>query len=492
MSKIVIGQNKCQILDEYNEDLIDGLKQELSFFVKGAEHSKAYLGYRKNGKDITWNGRKYLLTKNTLKFDLGLLSRVQEFYDSKNISYQLIDNRPPPDPAYPIDIIGKLKEQGKTPYPYQLETVEKAKEKSRGIIRIATGGGKSIVAALLVAALGKTAIIYVIGKDLLYQIHELFSSLFDQPIGIIGDGKCEVHDINVATIWTVGQALGLKVTRAEDEEEEKKIKPDKYKDIKDMLGRARVHILDECHLAACDTVQGIAKKIKPENVYGMSASPWRDDGADLLIEAFLGNRIVDIPARYLIDNDYLVEPIIKFLPSPKYTGRMGSKYKTIYKNYIVENEARNNMVLKGTEKLVEQGFKTLVLFHSLNHGKILHDKISKRIPCEILSGKDDSDRRKEVKDKLESGKINCIIASKIFDIGVDVPALSGLIAAGGGKSSVRALQRIGRVIRKYPGKEYSAVIDFADQAKFLFDHSCIRKEIYEEEFKVQWPGEEKE
>ena len=107
----------------------------------------------------------------------------------------------------------------------------------------------------------------------------------------------------------------------------------------------------------------------------------------------------------------------------------------------------------------------------------------------LLSGKDSSDTREEAKQRLEDGEINCIVASTIFDIGVDLPSLSGLIIAGGGKSSVRACQRIGRVIRKHSGKEYSAVIDFQDQAPFLKTHSKIRHKIYasEEEFDVQWP-----
>src|SRR5690606_33168756 len=117
---------------------------------------------------------------------------------------------------------------------------------------------------------------------------------------------------------------------------EDNIIPEKYKEIRDMLGTMKVHILDECHMAACDTVQEISKKINPEHVYGLSASPWRDDGADLLIEAFLGHKIVDISAKQLIKEGFLVPPVIKFYPVIKYPKKTG-KYQTIYKDYIVEN-----------------------------------------------------------------------------------------------------------------------------------------------------------
>ena len=86
-------------------------------------------------------------------------------------------------------------------------------------------------------------------------------------------------------------------------------------------------------------------------------------------------------------------------------------------------------------------------------------------------------------------KIDCVLASKIFDIGVDIPSLAGLVIACGGKSTVKALQRVGRVIRKYPGKKFAVVIDFYDQATYLDNHSKTRYKIYKSEdgFDVSWP-----
>ena len=164
----------------------------------------------------------------------------------------------------------------------------------------------------------------------------------------------------------------------------------------------------------------------------------------------------------------------------------------MYKNYITVNDKRNEMIVKAATKLVEQGFRTLVLFHTKAHGKRLKEMISENVKCGILSGDDKIEVRDKVCKQLESGEIDCIVASKIFDIGVDLPSLSALVIGGGGKSSVRALQRVGRVIRKYPGKTIAPVIDFADQAPYLLEHSVTRKEILEEEFEVSWPQEKAE
>lgn len=346
----------------------------------------------------------------------------------------------------------------------------------------------TVVSALITANLGKSTLILVIGKDLLYQIHSFYEKVFDEPIGIIGDGKCEIHRINVATVWTIGNVLGFK-DLPEDSAKEKEVSKDNTRKIKEMLLSSKNIIMDECHLAACETVQSINHHVKAEHFYGMSASPWRDDGANLLIEAILGRRIVDISAKYLISKGFLVNPVIRFLAVPGYSGSKSAHYKTVYKNYVTTNKVRNEMICTAATKLVEQGFKTLVLFKNKAHGKRLYEMISENVNCAILDGDDKFSVREEVCSQLNSGEIDCIIASTIFDIGVDLPSLSALVIGGGGKSSVRALQRVGRVIRKFEGKTIAPVIDFADQAPYLLDHSLTRRDILEEEFEVQWPEE---
>ena len=492
MTIIIRYDNACRIVEKDNLELYQALDEELAFSIQGAEFSAAYQGYfNEAGEFITWDGKRHLLG-STGKFPIGLLPRVQDFLARKGIYPQIIDERTPKQSANSFDISGNLAALDKTPRPYQVSAVQKTVEDDRGIIRMATGSGKTLVAALIAAKLGKSTIIYVIGKDLLYQLQKFFSRVFGLEIGIIGDGKCEINDINIATVWSVGQALGLKKNNTLDDsnDSEKKMDPGKFRKIKELLLNTRVHIMDECHLAACDTVQTISRNIKAEYVYGMSASPWRDDGADLLIEAFLGRKVVDISARELIKKGYLVEPNIRFLAPKPYQYKSG-KYPTIYSRYIIDNEQRNAMIIKGATRLVEQGFVPLVLFHTIRHGDILFADLKKNVPTALLSGKDTSKVRERIKGELEDGKVKCIIASKIFDIGIDLPILSGLVIAGAGKSSVRALQRIGRVIRPYSGKSMAAIIDFADQAPYLSDHAGIRRRIYEWEFDVTWPGEGK-
>ena len=90
---------------------------------------------------------------------------------------------------------------------------------------------------------------------------------------------------------------------------------------------------------------------------------------------------------------------------------------------------------------------------------------------------------------MKDGNIQVLIASKIFDQGIDIPELDALILAGSGKSSGRALQRIGRVIRKSPGKKKAIVVEFFDNCKYLRDHSEARIKVYKSEpgFNIKMP-----
>jgi len=494
MPKLILNDVRCQVEDEEDVGFLWALDRELSHMVQGAQHTKAYRGWMDpfKGVFVAWDGRNRLFEPSDMSFPLGLKNRVEEFYKKDNRELTVIDHRTPKSVGNAVDILPALKRMNKVPRPYQIDALKASRGNDRGIIRLPTGSGKTLVATMIAADIGKKTIVYVIGKDLLHQLHSFFKEVFDgADIGIIGDGFCEIGDINVASVWTVGQALGMKKSNilSENDDDEATIEPEKYGEIRELLKSAKTHIIDECHMAACETIQTMFQNMNPEHVYGMSASPWRDDGADIMIECILGHKIIDVSASDLINQGYLVKPMIKFMRVPKYPHKIPKQYKTIYKHYIVENEERNGLVLSMSEKLVELGYRPLILYNSVKHGKILNNMMAQRFPCVLLSGKDKMSVRQQAKEDIENGRIKAIIASKIFDVGIDLPVLSGLIIASSGKSSVRALQRIGRVIRPYKGKKQAAVVDFIDDAAYLKKHSQARKKIYEYEkgFEVQWP-----
>ena len=480
MNKIIILNNKkCQIISD-DLDLLKKLHRFLSFKLAGIEYSPAY----QNG----WSGITYLLSKAN-KFNYGLLEKVKSFLIDNNHIFTVEDKRLPKSLIDSVDLSDKLKEHNLIPRDHQIRINNITDTHDRGIIRAATGSGKTLCIALITAKLNKPTIIYVIGLDLLDQFHKLFSKLFNEKIGYIGNSICDPARITIASIWTIGRALSLDKNIVDDESvsSEKDIDQSNYSKIIDLLSKSKLHIIDESHVVATNTISEIYKNIDPEYIYGFSGTPFRDDNSDLLINGILGEQIIDVPASELIDKGLLATPIIKFVSVPKKHLENGSQYQSVYKEYIVENDIRNNLIVKYTMGLLNKNYTPLVLFKQINHGNILLEKLQNAgIKCEMLYGNDTIERRNEVKEMLISKKISVILASTIFDLGVDIPELNALVLCGGGRSSIRALQRIGRVIRAFPGKKFAAVVDFYDQVKFLKKHSVIRYDIYSSEpgFKV--------
>lgn len=479
MNKILILNNKkCQIISD-DLDLIKKLHNFLSFKIAGAEYMPAY----QNG----WSGITYLLSKAG-KFNYGLLNKVKHFLEERGDQYIVEDLRLAKSIAPELDIQSNLKNHSLIPRDHQIRICQAAYTTDRGIIRAATGSGKTLCTALITAKINKPTIIYVIGLDLLDQFYKLFSKLFNEPIGYIGDGVCNIERINIASIWTIGRSLKLdkkSIIDDDNDNNEKELDENNQVKILNLLKNTKLHIFDESHVVATSTIAEIYKNIDPEYIYGFSGTPFRDDNSDLLINGILGEQIINVSASELIKLNLLAAPLIKFYTVPKIP--VGNVYTAVYKEYIVENEIRNNLIAKTAKELIDKKYTPLVLFKQIKHGEILLEKLQElNIKCAMLYGNDSLDKRSEIKNQLINREIDLILASTIFDIGLDLPELNALILCSGGKSSIRALQRIGRVIRSFPGKKYAAVVDFYDQVKFLKKHSLTRYKIYcaEDGFKV--------
>lgn len=466
---------------------VDSLDKITSFYVEGYQFTKAFTqGWfdPKTQKFRHWDGKKHLLTTKMV-FPTGLLQLVKDFLESNKIDYSIDDKRE-------ILISKEISIFNNTPRQYQIDALNSAIKNEIGIIRIATGGGKTFLAAMITAKYNLPTMIYVVGKDLLYQFHEEFSKVLKTEIGIIGDGKCEIKKFNICSVWTAITAFGLEQKVSLDDEdwspEVFEIESEQKKLIKGAIERCNVSIYDEAHFLATDTIQAIYKAGKKcRYVFGLSGTDWRDDGADLLLESVCGPRIFNMPASNLIDAGYLSPANIVIFDVPPIS-KQEKNYHSVYNAYITNNEVRNNMIVDSIRTLLNKNRRPLVLVRYIKHGNIISKMLSD-IPHYFVNGEIDGEERQEVKKSFEEGNLKFLIASSVYDLGVDIPCLDALVLCGSGKSTVRTLQRIGRVIRKFPNKEDAIVVDFFDNAKYLDKHSAIRISVYETEprFKIKFP-----
>jgi superfamily II DNA or RNA helicase len=145
------------------------------------------------------------------------------------------------------------------------------------------------------------------------------------------------------------------------------------------------------------------------------------------------------------------------------------------------NVERNNLIAK----IAKQSGRTLILFGKLAHGTELKKLISDAI---LISGENDKKDRNDAKAELSKNNKATVLASSIFDVGIDIPEIETLILAGSSVSNVRTLQKIGRLTRlsEKTGKISGEVIDFYQCDNNLsLKQSKKRKMIYEKIMKIK-------
>jgi superfamily II DNA or RNA helicase len=354
-----------------------------------------------------------------------------------------------------------------------------------GDFTVTHNSGKSFIIATLAAKYNIPTVVYVIGIELLYQMKETIEAAYGIPCGIVGGGLCDTSkQVTIMTIWSAAAAFNKKAKVSDnDTTGDSKKHTDKLNkaSVRKRVQEAQLFIFDECQYAASETLQFLHRaSISAKHRFLLSGTPWRDTGDDILIEAVSGPRICDISATKLIKQGYLVPPDIHFLDVPVMRG-VGKTYHDVYKAYVVENEERNDLIFKAAKKLVAAGKKVLILVVRVKHGQLLYKKLKDEFSVSFLDGAKSSKVRMSAIQDMKDGKTEILIASKIFDQGIDIPELDALILAGSGKSSGRALQRIGRAIRKHKGKKKAIIVEFFDNCKYLRDHSEARIKVYRSE-----------
>lgn len=476
-------------------------KKELSFFPENASfiiHQKK-MDPKAKPWEKNWDGRVSVvcysydkcrcpIKKAGTHFPTGLLSKAKEFFTAYGLPFVVKDQRIKAA-ASGLDL--KVNPAECEPRDYQIDTTDKGIKQQRGIVQMATGGGKTATAAQFVARLGVSPFIFFVPSiDLLKQAQDELSRFILQgnsqlKVGAIGGGVCDIRDINVMTIQTAVRALGGVFEDFDDEEEltiEKEDKPEtkaRYEEIRNLIQTCKGMICDEVQHWAAKTCQIIAdNSTSCQYKYGFSATPWRDKGDDLLIDACFGKIISKISASFLIERKFLVPPDIFFVPVKNSKGMGGFQYAKIYKQAISENSLRNTYITNLANQFQQEARTTLILCQHIAHGKMLNKLIPNSV---FLYGEHSGNEREHHLDLMRAKKAPVTIATSIFDEGIDCRPLDTLILAGAGKSQTRALQRVGRVLRPFAGKERATVIDFADDCKYMRDHSKKRKKIYETE-----------
>lgn len=448
--------------------------------------------YMLNYKRGRWDGKVNLFEGE--KFLTGLLPVVIDALTHHKVPFTLLDSRTSCPQI-------QLHDHGMDLRPYQEQCIKTALMNvkygtwwPRGVIQVATGGGKTEMAAAIIKMTRRPTLFLVHRKDLQTQAIKRFEKYGIDVGPLDSTGK---HDVLVATIqslmsWDMNfdkyytNSAGEDVERDDTWLEVKGGKQDRREaGIKSMLLDVEQVFIDEAHLVASKMERiglfNSALQLMP-NAYmrwGLTATPFmREQLHDWMLEGGTGGVLYKITNRELIDAGYLTECVVDMF----LTGKQPDIPKTwpdCYDFGIVTNRIRNNKI---AEVFQSYPGPTLILVNKISHG----DLLAKKLNIPFLSGQSSASEREQAIEDMKAGNMAGVIASTIWDEGIDIANIKTVILAGGGKSDIKNLQRLGRGLRLAEGKSQLQLVDFLDQSPAILSrHAQLRKALWlEQGFKV--------
>lgn len=329
------------------------------------------------------------------------------------------------------------------------ENLQKMREDGKTIALLyhATGVGKTITAATDAKTVGGRTLFLVNALKLASQAKETFAKVW--PEASLGEYTGSQKDMTQTVIFATVQSISKDL---------EKFSPTDF----DYL------IVDECHHAAANTYQKIFTYFHPKFILGLTATPERSDGEDML-ELFQ-NVAHKMDLKTAVERGVLV-PIrcirVKTnidLTDVRINGIKYNSQDLESKLFIPE---RNQLIVDTYLKYVN-GKKTVIFCASVDHAaeiaKLLRDS---GVKAEAVSGRDRVEAREKILKDYETGSTNVLCACDLLNEGWDSPHTTVLFMARPTMSKTIYLQQLGRGTRRCPGKEDLLVVDFVDNANMF-------------------------
>lgn len=223
-----------------------------------------------------------------------------------------------------------------------------------------------------------------------------------------------------------------------------------------------VLIVDECHIIMAEKLSQCMRHILPRYLIGLSATPYRNDGLDCLLDMYFGKHKIEIK---LFRKHTVYKINTSFKPDIRYN-QMGK----IDWNAILEsqcnNKERNELIIKIIKFFKEKVF--LVLCKRIEQAEYLEMRlIEEKEDVTSLIGKN---QEYEQKSRILVGTI------QKTGTGFDHPRLNAMILA----SDVEGyfIQYLGRVFRREDSEP--VIFDIVDRYALLEKHFRTRQDVYRE------------
>jgi superfamily II DNA or RNA helicase len=364
------------------------------------------------------------------------------------------------------------------PFPHQREALNTWWNQSgRGVVVLPTGTGKTFVALLAIAHVGRPTLVVTPTIPLMNQWYgellSAFSPLTPIPspaggkggrIGLLGGGY---YDLQPLTVTTYDSA---------------------YIHLERWGNRYGFVVFDECHHLPSASYQFAAIGAIAPYRLGLTATPERADGREVVLNELIGPIVYRREIKQLA-GDFLAEYRVQRIDvdlSPEEAERY-QQARATYRQFVQDNgismgsPAGWQRFLQLTCRLPEgraafQAYREqkrlslaapakIELLDDLLHRHagdraiiFTYDnasvyQIARRFLVPAITHQTKTRERQQILARFQTGEYNVVVTSQVLNEGVDVPAANvGIILSGTG--SVREhVQRLGRLLRKYGDKQ---------------------------------------
>ena len=319
--------------------------------------------------------------------------------------------------------------------------------KTIALVQGATGSGKSAIGVLDAKQFGKRVLFLAHTKELVEQGAGNFER-FWQGVSV-GRFYENYHDTETFVVCASIQS----VIRNLDQ-----FKPDDF----DYL------IIDECHHASAKSYTAILTYFRPKFTLGLTATPERADGADLLEIFQTVAHKLDI--KEAVETGVLC-PVrcirIKTNIDMSDVRINGFKYNALDLEQTIMIPDRNKLIVDTYMEYVP-GKSTVIFCTSVNYANTIAEMLRERgVKAEAVSGGTNSVVRKQILKQYAKKEIQVLCACDLLNEGWDSPITEVLFMARPTMSKVIYMQQLGRGMRTHEGKDFLMVFDFVDNTNMF-------------------------
>jgi len=357
-----------------------------------------------------------------------------------------------------------------------------------GVIKAPTGSGKSVIAILSALEMLKnkpnTKIVYAVNSTTLLKQFQNFAKKEDLPFLLVSGEVDELKNGQKSDL------IALSVSYYYSQKKQKK-----HEKLKELIQNADLIIVDEAHHTPASMLKSLLMDSPNSIRLGLSATPLREDGRELEILGLLGKISYSIDYTELVKNNYLVPlEYIQYETMPSKVIKEEIRNIDVTKSYDVfaktysrllrlfENSPFTNKQIIAKIKELNK-YPALVIVRRISTAKKLSELMNENgIIADWVSSKTDLNERMEKIENLKNGKLQVLISTSLADEGLDIPNLSLVVLLTQGKSRIKLVQRIGRVMRPSQNKQKGYILDIVYPYEFFIRQGEKRYKFVSSEY----------